>query len=111
MSRLTILRRIHSHLPLARSMSPGHLLALRQQILDRLLALPYLLLLLLERLLVEELAALAGLSAELERRRVMRMARGTGEVRRAREVSARVCAWSSELYAPFWLVRRALQRV
>lgn len=46
-------------------MTTGDLFALCEEVLDGLLALPDLLLLLLERLLVEELAALAGLTAEL----------------------------------------------
>lgn len=62
---LTILGRIHLEFALAGAVAPRCLLALGEQVPDCLLALPYLLLLLLERFRVQELAALAGFAAEL----------------------------------------------
>lgn len=63
----TVLGSVHAHLALACAMSARGLLALCEEVLYGLLALPDLLLLLLERLLVEELAALASLATELVR--------------------------------------------
>ena len=62
---LTILGRVHLEFALAGAVAPWCLLALGEQVADCLLALPYLLLLLLERFRVQELAALAGFAAEL----------------------------------------------
>jgi hypothetical protein len=62
---LTILGRVHLEFALAGAVAPRCLLALGEQVTDCLLALPYLLLLLLERFRVQELAALAGFAAEL----------------------------------------------
>lgn len=66
------MRSVHAHLALSCAMSSRDLLALCEEVLDGLLALPDLLLLLLERLLVQELAALAGLTAKLVKRNVSR---------------------------------------
>lgn len=64
------MRSVHAHLALSCAMSSRDPLALCEEVLDGLLALPDLLLLLLERLLVQELAALAGLTAKLVKRNV-----------------------------------------
>ncbi len=65
-AELAVLGSIHLEFALAGSVAPRCLLALGEQVADCLLALPYLLLLLLERFRVQELAALAGFAAELD---------------------------------------------
>lgn len=62
---LTVLGGIHLEFALAGAVAPRCLLALGEQVPDCLLALPYLLLLLLERFRVQELAAFAGFAAKL----------------------------------------------
>jgi hypothetical protein len=61
----TFLPGIHLCLPISDAVPPRDLLALCEQVLDGLLAVVDLLLLLFERLVVDEFATLAGLTTEL----------------------------------------------